>query len=67
MVVTTSFIDYDWIMHKKIINFGMISSHVGEDIGRLLESTMMEWGINSLFTITVNNATNNDAMIKYMK
>jgi hypothetical protein len=67
MVVTASFIDHDSKMHKKIIKFGMISSHIGDDLGRLVESIMMEWGIDSLFTITVDNATNNDAMIKFLK
>jgi hypothetical protein len=67
MVVTTSFIDYDWITYKKIIKFGIISSHVGDDMRRMLENTLMEWGTESLFTITVDNASNNDAMIKYMK
>jgi hypothetical protein len=67
MVVTASFVDHDWKMHKKIIKFDMISSHIGDDLGRLVESTMMEWGIDSLFTITVDNATNNDAMIKFLK
>jgi hypothetical protein len=67
MVVTASFIDHDWKMHKKIIKFGMLSSHIGDDLGRLVESTMMEWGIDSLFTITVDNTTNNDAMIKFFE
>ena len=67
MIVTASFIDYDWIMHKKIIKFGIISSHVGDDMGKILENTLMKWGIKSLFIITVDNASKNNAMIKYMQ
>jgi len=36
MVVTANFIDSDWKMHKKIIKFNLISSHKGENIGRML-------------------------------
>jgi hypothetical protein len=67
MVVTVGFIDYNWIMHKKIIKFGIISSHVDDDMERMLENTLMKCGIESLFTIIVDNASNNDAMIKYIQ
>jgi hypothetical protein len=66
MVVTTNFIDSDWKMHKKIIKFNLISSHKGENIGRILENTLIEWEIESVFTITTDNATVNDVAIDYM-
>jgi hypothetical protein len=67
MVVTASFIDSDWIMHKKIIKFNLISSHKGENIGRMLENTLIEWEIESVFSITADNATVNDVAIYYMR
>ena len=67
MIVTTSLINYDWTMHKKIIKFDIISSHMSDDMGRMLENTLMEWGIESLSTIIVDNASNNDVIIKYMQ
>jgi hypothetical protein len=42
MVVTASYIDSSWRMHKKIIKFNLISSHKGENIGRMLENTLIE-------------------------
>jgi hypothetical protein len=42
MVVTASYIDFNWIMHNKIIKFNLISSHKGENIGRMLENTLIE-------------------------
>lgn len=37
MVVTAHFLDSDWKLHKRIINFCSITSHKGDDIGRVLE------------------------------
>ncbi|KAJ9566580.1 hypothetical protein OSB04_002546 [Centaurea solstitialis] len=36
MVVTTHFIDENWVMHKIKIYFREVDSHKGEDIGREL-------------------------------
>jgi hypothetical protein len=67
MCVTAHFIDCDWIMHKKILKFGLISNHSDETIGRMLESTLIEWRIDNVFTITVDDASTNDVGIDYMK
>jgi len=47
--------------------FNLISSHKGENIGRMLENTLIEWEIESMFTITTDNATVNDVAIDYMR
>jgi hypothetical protein len=67
MCVTAHFIDSDWIMHKKILKFCPIPDYKGETIGRVLETLLLEWGIDSIFTITVDNASSNDVCIEYMK
>jgi len=67
MVITASYIDSNWRMHKKVIKFNLISSHKGENIRRMLENTLIEWEIESVFTITVDNATVNDVTIDYMR
>jgi hypothetical protein len=67
MVVSASYIDSSWRMHKKIIKFKLISSHKGENIGRMLKNTLIEWEIEFVFTITADNATVNDVAIDYMK
>jgi hypothetical protein len=67
MVVTVSYIDSNWRMHKKVIKFNLISSHKGENIGRMLENTLIESEIESVFTIIADNATANGVAIDYMR
>ncbi|KAM7506694.1 hypothetical protein LguiA_017147 [Lonicera macranthoides] len=67
MVVTSHFMDSDWKLHKRIINFTKITSHKGEDIGRILEVCLNNWGIDKIFSITVDNASANDGAVDYMK
>ena len=42
MVVTAHFLDNDWTLHKRIINFTKITSHKGEDIGRVLDGCLSD-------------------------
>jgi hypothetical protein len=65
MCVTISFIDSDWIMHKKILKFGLFSNYRSKTIGIMMESSLLEWGIDSVFTITVDNTSANDVGIEY--
>ncbi|KAL3646044.1 hypothetical protein CASFOL_011224 [Castilleja foliolosa] len=67
MVVTAHFLDNDWNLHKRIINFTKITSQRGEDIGRVLDRCLSDWGIQRVFSITVDNASANDKAIEYMK
>ncbi|PWA35637.1 hypothetical protein CTI12_AA607710 [Artemisia annua] len=66
MVVTAHFLDDDWVMHKRVINFKRINSHRGEDIGRELLKCINEWGISNVMTITVDNITSNDKALRYL-
>ena len=56
MSLTAHFIDKDWKLHKRIINFLKVPNHKGVTIGREIEACMLEWGIDSIFTVTVDNA-----------
>ena len=67
MVVITHFIDEDWTYQKKILNFCPIANHKGDTIGRAVESCLLKWGINRLFTITAENTSSNDVAIDYVK
>ena len=67
MCLTAHFIDNDWKLHKRIINFCPISSHRGEAIGKVIEKCLYGQGIDKVFTITVDNATSNDVAISYLK
>ncbi|KAL0541492.1 hypothetical protein IC582_021537 [Cucumis melo] len=67
MVITTHFIDSEWVLHKKILSFCQVANHKGETIGRAIESCLLEWGIDKIFTITIDNASSNDVAISYVK
>ena len=57
----------DWTYQKKILNFCLIANHKGETIGRAVEPCLLNWGIDQLFTTTVDNAISNDVAIDYVK
>ncbi|XP_021753793.1 zinc finger BED domain-containing protein RICESLEEPER 2-like [Chenopodium quinoa] len=67
MCLTAHFIDNDWKLNKKIINFCPISSHKGEAIGKAVEACLEYWGIDDkLFTVTVDNASSNDVACAHL-
>ncbi|KAG6397244.1 hypothetical protein SASPL_143410 [Salvia splendens] len=61
--VTAHYIGKDWILHKKIINFSKIDSHKGDDIGAAIVKSLTDWGLNNLFSCTLDNASQNDTAI----
>ncbi|KAI3409477.1 uncharacterized protein J3R85_019306 [Psidium guajava] len=68
LCLTAHFISDDWRLHKRIINFVVMSSHKGKDIGKMIEKCIYEWGIEkNVSTITVDNASSNDVAIKFLK
>ncbi|CAN1309760.1 Zinc finger BED domain-containing protein RICESLEEPER 2 [Linum perenne] len=50
-----------------IINFRRIQSHKGVDVGEAVANCLEEWGLKSLFTVTVDNASSNDTAVTYLK
>ncbi|KAK5826513.1 hypothetical protein PVK06_021435 [Gossypium arboreum] len=67
LCITAHFIDNDWKLNKKILNFCPISSHKGESIRMVIEKCLLNWGIDKLFTVTVDNASSNDVAIGYLR
>ena len=67
MVITAHFIDSEWKLQKRILNFCTVPNHKGETIGKVIESCLLEWGIERIFTITVDNASSNELAINYVK
>ncbi|KAH9672415.1 BED-type domain-containing protein [Citrus sinensis] len=67
MVITAHFIDAEWVLHKRILSFTPIANHKGDGIGKLIEACLIDWGIERLFTITVDNASANKVAITYVK
>ena len=67
MCVTGHFIDNEWKLQKRILNFVPVSSHRGEYIASALENCLLDWGLKSIFSITVDNASSNDTAINCFK
>lgn len=66
MCLTTYWVDDDWVLKKKIINFCPIANHKGVTIGKLVYACLQKWGIEKVFTVTVDNASSNDGAIRYL-
>ncbi|XP_020426576.1 zinc finger BED domain-containing protein RICESLEEPER 2 [Prunus persica] len=67
MVLTAHFIDCDWKMHKKVLNFCVIPNHQGNTIGNLIESCLLQWGIKKVLTINADNASANKVKIDWVR
>ncbi|KAI5316878.1 hypothetical protein L3X38_036585 [Prunus dulcis] len=64
MVLTAHFVDSDYKMHKRILNFCVIDSHKWESIVKLLENCLIDWA-HEILTITADNAAANIKAIDY--
>ena len=62
----TSIQNDDWQYHKRILNFRQVPTHKGETIGKVVESLLLSWGIDKIFTLTVDNAASNSGTITYL-
>ncbi|KAL5823763.1 hypothetical protein ACOSQ4_021663 [Xanthoceras sorbifolium] len=67
MVITCHFIDYEWRLQKRILSFSQIVDHSGDSIERCIEKVLLEWGIDKVFTIIVDNATANTTAMGYVR
>jgi hypothetical protein len=67
MTVTAHFIDKDWCLHKKIISFCKVKGKKGDDIGKHLQNVLLEWGLDKVMTVTVDNASANDSGVSYLR
>ncbi|KAK4596447.1 hypothetical protein RGQ29_014471 [Quercus rubra] len=67
MSLTGHFIDDDWNLHKRILNFCQVEDHRGETIGRKIEMCLRKWGVDGIFTLTVDNASSNEHEFLHMR
>ncbi|CAH9082434.1 unnamed protein product [Cuscuta europaea] len=67
MCITAHFIDHQWKLQKKIISFVPVTSHKGEYLAKALENCLLDWGLKSIFTVTVDNASSNDTAVGFFK
>ncbi|KAL8505859.1 hypothetical protein ACS0TY_016910 [Phlomoides rotata] len=69
MCVTDHFVDSNWQLHKRLLSFiPLPPPHAGVDIFNGLMKCTKDWGIeHKVFTISVDNASNNDVAIRIAK
>ena len=67
MCLTCHFIDDAWKLHKRILNFCQVEDHKWKTIGRTIEMSLLEWRIDGIFTLTVDNASSNLTTIKFLQ
>ncbi|CAN1279080.1 Zinc finger BED domain-containing protein RICESLEEPER 2 [Linum perenne] len=67
MCLTAHFIDDNWNLQRRILNFTCIPSHTSATIGSTIETNLIDWGIEKVLTITVDNASSNDVGMQYLK
>ena len=67
MTATAHFIDNDWCLHKKIISFFKVKGKKGDDIGKHLHKVLLDWGLDKVMTVTVDNASANDSGVSYLR
>ena len=69
LCITAHYIDSEWMLNKKIISFKTLNTpHSGKNITTLINDEIIDLGIrDKIFTITLDNASNNDAAIQRFK
>ncbi|KAL5728490.1 hypothetical protein ACHQM5_001566 [Ranunculus cassubicifolius] len=69
ITLTAHFIDKDWNLQKKILNFSyMAPPHTGLAIYEKIYSFLCYWGIEKkLISFTLDNATSNDAFVGLLR
>ncbi len=68
MCLTAHFIDNEWKLQHRVLNFCVIDSHRGDEIAREIEDCLRPWGLcEKLFTVTVDNASSNDVACANLK
>lgn len=67
MSLTAHWIDDEMQMQRRVLNFCLVANHRGDTLDAKIEECLLEWGIDSIFTITVDNASSNNGPIRHMK
>ncbi|XP_077251230.1 zinc finger BED domain-containing protein RICESLEEPER 2-like [Tasmannia lanceolata] len=67
--LTAHFVDHDWVLNKRIINFAVEPSpHTAINLCDTIYRQLLEWKIDGkISTMTVDNLTTNDSMCARLK
>ncbi|CAN1243870.1 Zinc finger BED domain-containing protein RICESLEEPER 2 [Linum perenne] len=69
MVVTGHFIDKNWKLQKRILNFcGVPPPHTGIVLAGALHKCLVDWDVEAkIWLVTLDNASNNDVAVRHLK
>ncbi|CAL5001121.1 unnamed protein product [Urochloa decumbens] len=69
MCITCHFLDDDWKMNKRIVKFCFMKTpHTGVAMFNEVLKFIQEWNIeDKIFAITLDNASNNNAMVRLLR
>ncbi|KAL3537143.1 hypothetical protein ACH5RR_000509 [Cinchona calisaya] len=68
MALTAHFIDQQWRLQKKIINFVMVPvKATGENLTDIIINCLLEWNLDKICTVTMDNYSANDAVAKRLQ
>lgn len=67
--ITCHYIDDNWVLHKRIISFHVVQyPHHGALLSEWLKGRILDWNIDKkMFSIVVDNASNNSGMLEGIK
>lgn len=67
--LTCHFIDEEWVLQDKVLNFSIMPSpHTGVALSNKLFSMLSQWGIeNKIFALTLDNASANDVSVELLQ
>ena len=66
MCLTAHFVDEDWRPQKKVLNYCVVPNRRVETIRKAIEQCLLDWGIERVFCVTIDNASSNDISIQYL-
>ena len=66
MCLTAYFVDSDCKIHKRILSLFLVENHKGETLGKAVEMCLLDWGIDKILTITVDNTASDSGLISFI-
>ena len=66
-MITAHWVDCEFRLQKRILNFCQITDHKGVAIGKDIEKCLDDWGIKKIFVVTVDNASSNERTVSHLK
>ncbi|KAI3853214.1 hypothetical protein MKX03_020549 [Papaver bracteatum] len=51
---------------KKILNLCLVTDHTGLELGKTVASCLLQWRVERVFTMTVNNINSNNETVSYL-